>query len=366
MKIVLVTETQTGCYKWRGAIPAKYLRRRGHTVHVFSGGTQTFEVPDVMVFFRAHVQEAHKLVESCRHHGVRVAFDTDDALDLVPKENLNYAVLQTQIPVYEFLLREADVVTTTTQTLAGHLRRWNSNVAVVPNSIDPDEWKPVPRSGGVRIGWSGSPTHFVDLGVALDAIRKLQRTYDFLFVLQGICNETTLGELQEVVVARWGKAYFHSSAGRPMKHFLSQLSEIRYEFHPHVPIDQHPQKVCDLGLDIGIAPIIKDPFNENKSCIKYYEYAMSGAITVASRALPYSMEVPITAKNNRDSWIAQLEWALNADRKALWREQWEWVMTHRNIQTNVALWEQALAGRASANDSVVQQASVGTLPAQRS
>lgn len=355
MKIVLVTETETGCYKWRGAIPAKYLRQRGHTVQVFSGGTQTYEVPDVMVFFRAHVQEARELVESCRQHSVRVAFDTDDALDLVPKENLNYALLQAQMPVYEFLLREADIVTTTTQTLADHLRLSNSNVAVIPNSVDPDEWKPIAKGAGVRVGWTGSPTHFVDLGVALDAIRKLQKKYDFTFVLQGICNETSLDELQEVVVARWGKAYFNSPAGRPMKHFLSLLSEIRYEFHPHVPIDQHPQKVCDLGLDIGIAPIAGDRFNENKSCIKYYEYAMSGAVTVASRVLPYTAEVPITAKNNRESWIAQLEWALNADRTPLWREQWEWVMTHRNIQTNVALWEQALSGQALTNVAAAQQ-----------
>jgi glycosyltransferase involved in cell wall biosynthesis len=365
MKIVLVTETQSGCYKWRGAIPAKYLQRRGHAVRVFSGGTQTFEVPDVMVFFRAQVVEARELVESCRKHSVRVAFDTDDALDLVPKENLNYANLQAQMPVYEFLLREADVVTTTTETLADHLRRWTSKVAVIPNSVDPEEWSLVPKSAGVRVGWTGSPTHFVDLGVALDAIRKLQKKYDFTFVLQGICDETSLDEFQEVVVARWGKAYFDSPAGRPMRHFLSLLSEIRHEFHPYVPIDRHPQKVCDLGLDIGIAPIAGDRFNANKSCIKYYEYAMSGAVTVASRVLPYSSEVPITVKNNRDSWTSQLEWALNVDRKALWREQWEWVMMHRNIQTNVALWELALSGRAVTIDSVLQQTSLEAIPTQR-
>ena len=355
MKIVLVTETATGCYKWRGAIPAKYLRQRGHTVHVFSGGTQTFEVPDVMVFFRAHVQEARQLVEACRQRSVRVAFDTDDAIDLIPKENVNYASLRQQIPVYEFLLREADVVTTTTPTLADYLRRRNSNVVLIPNSVDPDEWNLVPRSAGVLVGWTGSPTHFVDLSVALDAISRLQKKYDFTFVLQGICNETSLDELREVLLASCGKAYFDSPAGRPMKYFLNQLADIRYEFHPHVPIDQHPRRVCELKLDVGIAPLAGDLFNQYKSCIKYYEYAMAGAVTVASKVLPYSTEVPITAKNNRDSWIAQLEYALNADRATLVREQREWVMTHRNIQTNVALWEQALSGQAAANHSAAHE-----------
>jgi glycosyltransferase involved in cell wall biosynthesis len=355
MNIFLLTETQSGCYKWRGAIPAKYLRRRGHTVQIFSGRPQGYEAPDVMVFFRAHFVEAYKLVEWCKKHSIRVAFDTDDALDLVPRENLNYAGLQSRMPVYEFLLREADIVTTTTPTLADYLRGWNSNVAVIPNSVDPDEWNVAPRSGDVRIGWSGSPTHFVDLGVALDAIQKLQKKYPFTFVLQGICNETSLDELRDILVARWGKAYFQSPLGRPMKQFLDKMFGIRYEFHPNVPVDRHAQKVCDLALDIGIAPLTGDRFNQNKSCVKFYEYAMSGAVTVASKVLPYSTEVPITAKNNRDSWIAQLESVLNADRSMLCREQRDWVLTHRNIQTNVTLWEQAFSGRGLTNDPPVQE-----------
>jgi hypothetical protein len=102
--------------------------------------------------------------------------------------------------------------------------------------------------------------------------------------------------------------------------------------------------VCDLAVDIGIAPLGDDPFNRNKSCIKYYEYAMSGAVTVASHVKPYSEEVSITAKNNRESWKYNLESAINADRDALWREQRDWVLEHRNIQSTVDLWETAYAG----------------------
>jgi hypothetical protein len=71
---------------------------------------------------------------------------------------------------------------------------------------------------------------------------------------------------------------------------------------------------------------------------------MSGAITVASHVSPYAEEVPITAKNKREAWIQKLEFALHADRERLWREQRDWVMTHRNIEKNVELWEQAFAG----------------------
>ena len=349
MNIFLLTETQSGCYKWRGAIPAKYLRRRGHGVQVFSPDAKGCEAPDVMVFYRAHYPEAVRILEWCKKNAIRVIFDTDDALDLVPPENLNYAAVQSRLELYQRLMQAADVVTTTTQTLAAHLRRSNPNVVVVPNSIDPEEWSLRPRGGCARIGWSGSPTHFADLAVALDAIRELQRRNPFLLVLQGICVEPTLDELYGVLLARHGKNFWEAPLGRSIKHFMSKLEGIRYEFHPNVPIEEHASKVCELALDVGIAPLTDDPFNRSKSCIKYYEYAMSGAVTVASRVLPYSAEVPITAKNNRESWKQALTLVLDSDREKMWREQREWVLEHRNIERNVALWEAVLAGEPREN-----------------
>ena len=348
MNIFLLTETASGCYKWRGAIPAKYLRRRGHDVQIFSDDSLEAKAPDVVVFYRAHYPEAVKLMAWCKRNHIRTMFDTDDALDLVPRENLNYAAVQTRLKLYWELLGSADVVTTTTDTLAAHLRRSNPNVVVVPNSVDPEEWRVQPRVPGVRVGWTGSPTHFLDLVVALDAIRELQRSIDFTFVLQGICLEPTLDELYKELLTHHGKQFFETAVGRGIKHFMTKLSGIRYEFHPNVPIEQHAGKVSDLALDIGIAPLTADPFNHHKSCIKYYEYAMSGAATVASRVLPYSTEVPFTAKNNRESWKQKLGEVLDADRETLWREQRDWVLAHRNIETNVAMWERVLDGAGDA------------------
>lgn len=360
MNIFLLTETESGCFRWRGAIPAKYLRRRGHQVQVFDAASGSHQAPDVMVFYRAHYPEAVKLMAWCRKNGIRTVFDTDDALDLVPPENLNYAAVRSRLELYTGLLSSADIVTTTTDTLAAHLRKSNPNVVTVPNSVDPEEWTAHPRQGGVRIGWSGSPTHFADLAVALDAVRELQRTRDFTLVLQGICIEPTLDELYSVLIARHGKKFLTTPLGRAIKHFMAKLAGVRYEFHPNVPIARHASKVCELALDIGIAPLTDDPFNRNKSCIKYYEYAMSGAVTVASRVLPYSREVPVTAKNNRESWKEALQSVLDADRAAMWREQRAWVLAHRNIETNVELWERAFSGvddppaRASREDLCLQ------------
>ena len=345
MNIFFLTETESGCYKWRGAIPAKYLRRRGHAVQIFGGDLSNFETPDVLVIFRAHFPAAVKLVEWCKQRSIRVVFDTDDAMDQIPRENVFYRALYDRLGLYESLIQQADVVTTTTPVLAADLRQRNPNVVVLPNSADPEEWRVVPRQNKeVRIGWSGSPTHFHDLAVALSAIRELQKRRAFTFVLQGICEDGTLEGFYAAQVAQYGKAFLNTPLGKSTKRFMEELRGIRYEFHPMVGFARHSETLCELALDIGIAPLVEDLFNSHKSCIKYYEYALSGAITVASRVLPYSTEVPVTAKNSRQSWNDTLEAMLDADREALWRQQREWVLTHRNIERNVALWEQVYRG----------------------
>jgi hypothetical protein len=355
VNVFLLTETESGCYKWRGAIPAKYLQRRGHNVEVYSGNPTAHNVPDVMIFFRAHFVEAIKLVEFCKRNKIRVVFDTDDALDLVPRQNLNWEVLQPRLPVYDFMLRNADVVTTTTETLASYLRGWNRNVVVLPNSIDPEEWEPVPRPGGTRVGWTGSPTHFEDLGIALDVVRDLQKKHDFTFVMQGLTNDPTIEEFSQILEVRWSKAQWATPLGKAIRRFLDKMSEIRYEFIPNVPVMEHARKLCELSLDVGVAPLMDHHFNHYKSCIKYYEYAMAGAITVASHVLPYSAEVPITAKNRRESWKEKLEYALTTDRGPLLEAQRKWILEHRNMEKNVEMWERVILGEPVTQDGASRE-----------
>lgn len=344
MNIFFLTETESGCYKWRAAIPGKYLRRRGHSVQILSSELRGYDAPDVLVISRAHFLEAYKIVEWCRANSIRVVFDTDDALDMVPRDSLYYKGLQPRMPLYEFLLEEADAVTTTTETLATHLRSWNANVIVIPNSVDPEEWKPQPRSGEIRVGWSGATNHFSDLALVLDAVREVQKKHTFTFVIQGICQEESLEAFYEKQVKEYGKPFAASPYGKSMKWVLTKLAGIRHEFHPSVEIGEHPGTVCGLRLDIGIAPLVENDFNRYKSCIKYYEYAMSGAATMASHVLPYSTEVPTTVKNTRDWWKQKLEWMLGADRETMCRHEREWVMTNRSIESNVRLWERVLGG----------------------
>jgi hypothetical protein len=122
-----------------------------------------------------------------------------------------------------------------------------------------------------------------------------------------------------------------------------------------VPVNEHARKLCEVALDVGIAPLIDHSFNHYKSCIKHYEYAMSGAVTVASHVLPYSAEVPITAKNRRETWKEKLEYALTTDRAPLLRTQRDWILEHRNMEKNVEMWERVILGEPVGSDGSARE-----------
>jgi len=79
-------------------------------------------------------------------------------------------------------------------------------------------------------------------------------------------------------------------------------------FHvPFYPPVMFPTLLASLNIDIGIAPLQDNEFNHSKSCVKFYEYAATGAATLTSKVLPYTKEVGYCAKNNVKDWVAKLK-----------------------------------------------------------
>ena len=352
MNVFYVSPVSNGCSKWRVEIPAKYLRRRGHEVNFF-GQKSPMSAPDAIVFGRTYknADQLLKLYHWAKDKGVPVIYDTDDALDLTDPWNPAF----TSSKQYEndaiYMATHADAVTTTTPELATHLQKWNSNVVVIPNSIDPEEWDPRPRQSGhpLRVGWLGGSSHFLDLAVALDAIADVKKTSKFTFVIYGLTTMPSVNALYQKRLSVEGAEFRDSALGRAMKVFLKKTEGVRFEFFPFVSADQYAQTLCDLAFDIGIAPLAETAFNRHKSCIKFYEYALSGAVTLASDVLPYSAEVPDRCENTHQSWSAALSALLTTDLSSRLQEQREWVLSHRSIEKSLELWEHVLTGKRAAS-----------------
>jgi len=59
------------------------------------------------------------------------------------------------------------------------------------------------------------------------------------------------------------------------------------EFHPFVPFEQYPAKLASLNLDLAVAPLEVNRFNECKSNLRLLEYGILGWPVVCSDVLPY-------------------------------------------------------------------------------
>jgi hypothetical protein len=123
--------------------------------------------------------------------------------------------------------------------------------------------------------------------------------------------------------------------------FYNQLKGMRMWHVPFMPPELHPKTLSVCDFDIGLAPLEDKAFNRGKSCVKYYEYASVGTVTLASDVLPYSDEVPYRAKNTYKDWYNKLE-RLIVDkdfREKELKKQQDWVLKNRSSEEIGKIWE---------------------------
>jgi hypothetical protein len=91
------------------------------------------------------------------------------------------------------------------------------------------------------------------------------------------------------------------------------------EFYPGVPIEKYPAKLASLGLDLALAPLEFNQFNEAKSNLKLLEYGALGYPVICTDIVPYQCGLPVTrVKNRYRDWAAAIKEHLS-DRDELHR-----------------------------------------------
>ena len=102
-----------------------------------------------------------------------------------------------------------------------------------------------------------------------------------------------------------------------------------------------PQKLAQLDFDIGLCPLEDIEFNRSKSCIKFYEYASVGTVTLASNVLPYKKEVNFLANNNYKDWYKKIEMLIRDKelREKLLKDQQKFVFENRDMEKIGKLYE---------------------------
>jgi glycosyltransferase involved in cell wall biosynthesis len=215
------------------------------------------------------------LEQTARYSRASRLFDLDDLITLIPEKSAHRRSFPADLA--NRLKRAAslcDRLVVSTTPLASAIRDWHKDVRVVPNYLPREPWTELaaPRRTGERprVGWAGALGHEGDLALIADVMASLAKEVDW--ILLGDCPAALRGLVREV--------------------------------HAPVGIADYPAALAVLALDVAIAPLEINAFNEAKSSLKILEYGALGYPVVCSDIVPYQGRFPVTRVRNRpQDWI---------------------------------------------------------------
>jgi glycosyltransferase involved in cell wall biosynthesis len=220
-------------------------------------------------------------------------------------------------------LKAADYVTTTTELFANEIRKFNKNVIVLPNAIDPNESQfkqQTPKSDKIRVGWLGGSSHLHDLKLLDGMVNKLSPIQNKLqYYVCGFDTRGTVTEINkqtgeqtqrpikphETVWVRYEEIFTdnYKIISPEYKKFLNNFEDGQYlgiENENYVriwtrPVDTYAGNYSNF--DISLAPIKNHIFNRMKSQLKVIEAGFYKKALIASNVGPYTIDLKHAMKN---------------------------------------------------------------------
>lgn len=353
MKVYYIGNMSDGCYQVRCLLPQIHNGWNGSTENLSDPKKPIEQVfkeamkADIIVFQRPTEEEKVKLVKLLQQAGKKVVFDNDDtykpnsgvptavkrftkkAGDKLKKYNKN---------IIEFI-KQADLVTTTTEFLADEYRQYNKNVIVLPNCIDPFNWDEPLRNEGdkIRVGLVGSVSANDEYEHIKEAIYYLKGREDVEIVVYGLPPKDSEA---------------HKIAREIYKKEMDFWDSFVDERQPQTAIKDYFKTLNELKLDLMLIPRQENYFNKCKSNIKYLEASMCEIPVIAQgftdKSSPYDKDIDgtngILVKTGK-SWIPAIKKLL--DNKELRREMGknakQYTLKKFNIENNYKLWAEAYA-----------------------
>jgi glycosyltransferase involved in cell wall biosynthesis len=344
---------QSGIWWHRVEQPMRAMSKRGHAIAQTIIRPQLTEqelsFPDVVIFARTYppAYQPLALMKEFKKRGKRVLYDMDDDFWQVAKDNPSVLVSNAFKDQYESLIKEADAIITPSRILVKKFKRLigKKPIYICPNGIDYAEYKERPhKRNELVIGYMGATSHWKDLQIIIEALSELYQKYDFSFDVYGMCSEPI--ESAMYMYGKYLQGQFEPEKNeyfRAALKFYDGMKQLHGRHTPFMPPELHPTVMGRVDFDIGIAPLEDTEFNRGKSCIKFYEYASVGTVTLASDVLPYKDEVNYRAKNTKKDWYNKLEKLIVDEkfRKSLLEKQQTWVKENRSLEEIGVIWEKA-------------------------
>jgi glycosyltransferase involved in cell wall biosynthesis len=265
-----------------------------------------------------------EFVRQLQSMGIVVIGDIDDYWLPTKEHPIHQLIVQNKI--HEKIvknLKVCDYVTTTTELFANEIKKFNKNVLVLPNAIDPQDSQfnePTLPSDKVRVGWLGGSSHLHDLKLLDGMVSKLSPIQDKLqyyvcgFDIRGTVTEINkqTGEKtqrpikpEETVWVKYEEIFTNNYKiiTPRYKDYLDTFTENDYtgaekENYVRVwtrPVNSYAKNYSKF--DISLAPIKNHMFNRMKSQLKVIEAGFYKKALIASNVGPYTIDLKHALKN---------------------------------------------------------------------
>jgi GT2 family glycosyltransferase len=212
-------------------------------------------------------------------------------------------------------IKRSDSMIVTTEPLKNHYEKYIKNVKTIPNCLAKHWFNLAPvknKQNRLRVGWIGAGQHQGDLEIINEVVKVLSDRVDWVFM------------------------GMHTEQAKP---YIK-------EFHSFVSIKDYPKKMASLDLDIAVAPLEDNLFNQCKSNLRLLEYGAMSWPVVCADVLTYQTNNPpvIRVKPTVADWLAALNRLIDdeSERLRLGRELHTWVINNYTLENWAPEWSAAL------------------------
>jgi len=335
IKVLVLPSDRSGVGKFRSIDPHLFLQsEHSSEFHI----DINYEPPmndinfyknyDIVAFHRNignDFELGNNLIKELNALGVVTVCDIDDYW-LPTKEHPIHSVIKLHNIDKKIIenLKVAKYVTTTTTLYADVIRKFNKNVFVFPNAINPNDpqfKEPTLPSDKVRVGWLGGSSHLHDLMLLDKSFASLSKYRSKLqFVLCGFDTRGVVTEInaetneqkkrnikpEETVWATYEKIFTqnYSIIDLDYKNFLLKFAQDTYEGEENQsylrvwtkPVTSYAKNYSKF--DISLAPIKNHVFNLMKSQLKVIEAGFYKKAIIASNLGPYTIDLKHAINKN--------------------------------------------------------------------
>lgn len=327
-------DSPTGCEYYRQLVPHFALSEQGFKV-TNTNTIKGLSDEDLLKFDAVHIirKDFADNIPRLKKLGIPVIFDIDDYWQLYTGHPLLHQWKEQGYADNVFkCLKEADVVTCSTNYLADKIKPFRPDVMVIPNCIEPthEQFKVTPKPLGekIRFGWIGGSMHLKDLDCIMESMKK-------------VWADNEINQRIEFVLGGWveGSAIH--------RRFLQVVSG---DFNPNAKDNIILKKATNAlsfatmydECDVMLAPLAINDFNRAKSQLKVVEAGWKGKAVIATDIEPYNTFQNLVLieerKNHKDWYKAIKRMVQNPDviihlQEELYRE------VHEQYDINQHIWK---------------------------